>query len=401
MKRSKRILTKLTLLPFHFFIQFFYLVKKEKNIWLIDDTLYQKLKQKWCKIKSAKTLPIIHFQKRNTELIQQIKKQTEHCNQNNITRTAAYLTFFKKHPEIHWAFLAHMVSRNAGYFMTDLKGEFLPHLIEHSTREKLYEMLEKGNSLIFQDAFPQLLLYEESKKEKQSLFYLCKYFNVSPFMEGIWELCFDGEVSPLLPVAQIINEQNHIEQHLIQTEEFQSIKNSLPFRLQNWLQLSQILFPVIPFKKATGKTMMNFENLNKRISLGKNLYVLLFQNNIYDRIFKFACSRTHTGSRKDYDPAVFTSKSLQKEQTKEKLSFFKTKNAPIYSPELLNVWKEPYTGPFSSSSWFSNFEIDPSLFSLDIKANQNVWLTYWAGLHKTEAAYLLKAFYQNKKKMPN
>src|SRR3954466_2277733 len=58
-------------------------------------------------------------------LIEHIRNQTRLLNQNNVTRTKAYLDFYKLHPEIHWAFLGHMVSRNGGWNMTDLKGEFL------------------------------------------------------------------------------------------------------------------------------------------------------------------------------------------------------------------------------------------------------------------------------------
>lgn len=58
-------------------------------------------------------------------LVQQITARTKEKNENNVTRTAAYLDFYKRHPEIHWAFLGHMVSRNGGWNMTDLKGELL------------------------------------------------------------------------------------------------------------------------------------------------------------------------------------------------------------------------------------------------------------------------------------
>ena len=48
---------------------------------------------------------------------------------NNITRTKAYFDIYQKYPEIHWAFLGHMVSRNGGWNMTDLKGDFLTRLL--------------------------------------------------------------------------------------------------------------------------------------------------------------------------------------------------------------------------------------------------------------------------------
>ncbi|WP_081447431.1 DUF2515 family protein [Bacillus coahuilensis] len=50
-------------------------------------------------------------------------------NKNNVTRTSAYLNFVKKHPEVHWAFLAHMVSRNGGYTMCDLQSFLIRELV--------------------------------------------------------------------------------------------------------------------------------------------------------------------------------------------------------------------------------------------------------------------------------
>jgi hypothetical protein len=400
LRNSPRLLTKLTLIPLHFVIRSFYIILKEKKIWSITEKQHQKLNKKLCESIVQRTLPLIHFNQNQSALIQHIREETKRHNQNNITRTSAYLTFFKKHPEIHWSFLAHMVSRNAGYFMSDLKGEYLPRLIKPSISEQLYQMLEKGNSYIFQDAYPQLLLYEESKRKGKSLFYLCRYFNVSPFMEGIWEMFLEGDHTPLLPVALIINEQSHIEKHLIQTKAFQKLKNSLPFRMQNWLQLSQILFPAIPLKRMTGKSLESFERLNERIALGQNLYVHLFHKNIFNEVFRFACQSEHTGSRRDYDPVSFSCyTSHHPIKAKEKLSFFKTKNKQkIYSPKLLEVWDVSYDGPFFSSDWFTESVIDTPLFSLLYKPAPNVWITYWAGLHKTETAYLLKEYYQFIKK---
>ncbi|WP_212982334.1 DUF2515 family protein, partial [Bacillus paramobilis] len=53
-------------------------------------------------------------------IINKIKIQTEQLNKNNVTRTRAYYQFYIQYPEIHWALLGHMVSRNGGWNMTDL-----------------------------------------------------------------------------------------------------------------------------------------------------------------------------------------------------------------------------------------------------------------------------------------
>lgn len=113
-------------------------------------------------------------------LVQQITAQTKEKNENNVTRTAAYLDFYKRHPEIHWAFLGHMVSRNGGWNMTDLKGELLLYLLTEKEQQSFFTFLERGNWLIFQDIYPQFLLYEESKNEENRCFIFFQCFTYQP-----------------------------------------------------------------------------------------------------------------------------------------------------------------------------------------------------------------------------
>jgi hypothetical protein len=399
---DSRVFTKLTLIPIDFICRSLLLFQNKKTLWTLNNDQQLSLESRWKKITNQPRKPVINY-KNNRALIQHIKNVTHVNNQNNITRTASYLSFFKKHPEIRWTFLAHMVSRNAGYFMTDLKGEFLPQIINPSFSKQLFFMLEKGNSIIFQDAYPQLLLYEESKRRNQSLFYLCKHFNVSPFMEGVWEVFFSGDRSPLLPVAQIINEQSHIETNLIKSKEYQVLLSALTYRIQEWLQLSQIIFPVRPLKKTKGDMMQDFSKLEKRIELGQSLFHLLFHHKNFASVYKFANSVPHTGSRSDYDSSVFTFKSsLNNFFPKEKLSFFKTKKwEKLYSPKLNDAWDITYEGPFYSSNWFTEKEEVCSKIKLVSKPSSFVWFTYWAGIHKIETIYLIKEYYKLiKKKRP-
>ena len=113
-------------------------------------------------------------------ILHRIKERTERENRNNVTRTSAYWSCYQDHPELHWALLAHMVSRNGGWCMTDLRGELLPHLISNELAQHLFAFLERANGLIFQDAYPQLLLYRESKKRKMSLFHLLPHLDIRP-----------------------------------------------------------------------------------------------------------------------------------------------------------------------------------------------------------------------------
>lgn len=100
-------------------------------------------------------------------LIEKIRECTEELNKNNMTRTNNYLDFYIRHQEIHWALLGHLVSRNGGWNMTDLQGELLSNLLSEQERQDFFSFLERGNWLIFQDIYPQFLLYEESLKRNK------------------------------------------------------------------------------------------------------------------------------------------------------------------------------------------------------------------------------------------
>jgi len=80
----------------------------------------------------------VELKKGEAILIQQIRRHTAELNTNNVTRTKAYLDFYHLHPEIHWAFLGHMVSRNGGWSMTDLKGELLSRLLSEKDKQSFF-----------------------------------------------------------------------------------------------------------------------------------------------------------------------------------------------------------------------------------------------------------------------
>ena len=88
------------------------------------------------------------------QLIHHIQEAAYRANRSNVTRTQAYLDCYISHPEPHWAFLAHMVSRNAGWNMSDLKGGLMSDLTDPTFKSNLYRFLERRNALIFQDAYP-------------------------------------------------------------------------------------------------------------------------------------------------------------------------------------------------------------------------------------------------------
>lgn len=58
------------------------------------------------------------------------------------------------------------------------KGDLLTKLLFEKEQQNLFLFLERGNWLIFQDIYPQFLLYKQSLKINKYLFYLLPYLNV-------------------------------------------------------------------------------------------------------------------------------------------------------------------------------------------------------------------------------
>ena len=330
-------------------------------------------------------------------LVKKIRERTSLANQNNITRTHAYLSYFQTHPEIHWSFLAHMVSRNAGWNMTDLKGTCLPRLLSNKEVGEFFSFLERGNWLIFQDAFPQLLLYEESKKRKMNLAYLLPHFFVSVFMDKVWTHFWKNRNSSILTVALIINEQNHLEETLMKQPNIQnSILGKLEFALQDHMSMNQILFPYDYGKKInlTGKTIHHFEELESRISIGKDLYTILFHKEIQKNVEQWAYKTPHTGSRKDYWPLLFNHVNEEVPGKMYKIRLKECNLVPgsphFYSPTLLNVWKDvTHTAP-SHHDWYKDSSVINEMLLGKKDLVENIEGDYCKTLEKLELACVAK-----------
>ena len=334
------------------------------------------------------------------KIIHEIKEKTEALNINNITRTKAYLDFYKKHPEIEWAFLAHMVSRNGGWSMTDLKAELLTRLLTKKEISSFFSFLERGNWLIFNDAYPQLLLYEESLKRKKPLFRLLPHFDVSIFIETVWDYYWKASNSSLLTIGLIINEQNYIENRIIQSQKYiKDVFSTLEFEIQDFLSFNQILFPYIDYgmTKLAGQTVNQFESLHERIQLGKRLYAILFDKEVLKKVEEWAMAHPHTGSRKDYWPDIFNDvhEGIPGIKYHIKLSSCKLKFGArrIYSPSLKDVWKNVKHPEAEDGEWFSDFKVLEYLSGLDGPSIGNIEYEYCQTLEKLELAAFAKKIF--------
>ncbi|MBP1992029.1 DUF2515 family protein [Paenibacillus eucommiae] len=340
---------------------------------------------------NSSSLPALSKLSTSDQLIlSRIRQQTELHNRNNLTRTAAYWAIYQSHPEVHWALLAHMVSRNGGWCMTDLKGDLLPHLLNTAKADCLFAFLERANALIFQDAYPQLLLYIESRRAGRDRFDLLPHLQISAFMTPVWQEFWQYGESPLLTTALIINEQNYIEQRIVRNEHYKRlVLDTVTFRAQSLMQLNQIVFPyghipagqqeatspagegasaderltspaieyTAPRCRLAGLILEDFHDVNERIEFGKKLYALLFGLPIVrEGVAAYAASVRHSGSRADYWPGLFTPIRKAPPQTKftERLDGNNLKKgaAPLYSPPLNDAWPDAPLDAVEPGDWF-------------------------------------------------
>jgi hypothetical protein len=246
-------------------------------------------------------LPYISDFKRKSDLIDILRCLILRHNQDNITRTIAYQNFYLLHPEIKWSFLASMVSRNAGWNMTDLESDTFKVLLSSETRKNLFMTYERANWSIFQDAYPQLLTYHYSTLFKEKMFHLLKEFHVSSFMEEEWERFWETGNEQRLVQSLIINEQNLIQRPVIEHPVYKKkVFSSGLFFIEDHLHFSSVVFPTVS-GGLIGASVHDFRNVNERIRLGNILFQLLFHRDHHSSLKEFATKVKPTGSRNDYE----------------------------------------------------------------------------------------------------
>ncbi|MBW7474142.1 DUF2515 domain-containing protein [Paenibacillus oenotherae] len=332
-------------------------------------------------------------------LIERIREETVQANRNNVTRTEAYRSIYFRKPELHWAMLAHLVSRNGGWNMTDLKGDLLPHLLSLKQRQNIFELLERANALIFQDAYPQLLLYEAGRREGKLLTHLLPAFGVSRFMGPVWKQFWRYNDSALLTTALIINEQHYIEKRIVQHPHYRNhVLNKSSFHIQIPLQTNAVIMPYRSRQsgglKLAGLVIENFSSLEERIEFGKRLYMILFGvQPVHEGVLNFVRAVPHSGSRADYAPHLFTkakpqgNDSLYKERLIE--CCLKAGAAPLRSPCLSDAWEDHAIEPAGSADWFDGEnEVCHYLKELPLPRIFEITDEHCLGLNKIELAVI-------------
>ena len=352
--------------------------------------------------KHSGSMTELSLSKEEREIISTIKEQTKMFNLNNVTRTKAYYDFFVQYPEIHWALLGHMVSRNGGWHMTDLKGDLINRLLSEKEQRHFFLFLERGNWLIFQDVYPQCLLYQQSLHVKKNLFYLLPHFGVSLFMETIWNYFWENGDCYLLAIAMVINEQSYLEKRVIQNPHFKkTVLNTLGFKLYDFLRFNHIIFPFIKKGKSKkisliGETLQHFDSLHERIMLGKRLYSLLFQQeSVLQGVLRWADQHPHSGSRKDYWHHLISSceriTTRIHLQTKEHKDCQLKKGAHrIYSPPLQFAWGNVEQQEAEQGDWFDDWRMIDYLMEEGTVKGGEIYDEYCKTIEKIELAIIAK-----------
>ncbi|MBP3950637.1 DUF2515 family protein [Bacillus suaedae] len=234
-------------------------------------------------------------------IINNIKQKTFKGNLDNISRTVFYEHFYKKNPEIKWSLLAGIVSRNAGWNMTDLESKWFQLLLEKKYRDLLFHTFERANWTIFEDAYPQLLWYELAKKTGEPNFRILNRLGVSRFMQHEWWRFFKWRDEERLCHALIINEQFMLENTVMKHPIYnKKVFSSLTYVLEEHAHMSYVIFPTLK-GDLFGLYVRNFKDVSARIWLGKQLQQLLFHPDVYEQIYQFTLRTEPTGSRRDYE----------------------------------------------------------------------------------------------------
>ncbi|MBM7644159.1 hypothetical protein JOD45_000350 [Scopulibacillus daqui] len=342
----------------------------------------------------------ISLSEEEKKLIHFINKQTEKYNQNNVTRTHAYFNFYLQHPDIHWAFLGHMVSRNGGWNMTDLKGELFTKLLSEDEQRVFFSFLERGNWLIFQDVYPQFLLYEQCLKRNKKMFYLLPFFDVSTFMETMWNYFWENRDPYPLCIATIINEQHYLEKRVMQNNYFKkAVLSTVGFKLYDFFRFNHILFPYYEegSKKAllVGETSRHFTSVHERILLGKRLYALLFRHkDILSGAYHWAKDHPHTGSRKDYWPHLFNdvNESFPRGLYRRRIKNCQLRKGAerLYSPPLKYAWANVNHKKAESGDWFNDWHVIEYLTGKEVDSDGKIYNEYCKTLEKIELTIMAK-----------
>ncbi|MCA9666762.1 MAG: DUF2515 family protein [Myxococcales bacterium] len=234
--------------------------------------------------------------------------ELEQRNRDNVARTAAYLELYRytveNPPDLPWVLMAHLVSRNAGYLMSDVaarlagsaSGERAAMPGYDDALRELFLMLERANYLIFHDAW-----YHVAQRLVAGAAGL-DAARTTRFIVTCWRRYEAAagsarEVDPALErqlVLELVeNEQNLIERRVVHNPRF-----AAAMRLVALIEASGREKPIELPLCDTPITVGGFARLEQRIAAGARIYdALLADRARRAEIVAWCVAHPHSGSR--------------------------------------------------------------------------------------------------------
>jgi len=229
------------------------------------------------------------------QVLERMLAELSERNADNVSRTASYLELYaltrEMGQELPWVLMAHLVSRNSGYLMTDLAVAIDRGNLPFS-RDALVEMflfLERPNFLIFWDAWWHVAHHLLGRPMQEG--------RVPRFVREAWSRYCSAPPSPErerdLVLDLVTNEQNLIERRSVHAPRFEKARAIVRFADATAGE-RPIVLPVARAEIKVG----GFLELEKRITAGRRIFdEALADPAQRDAIFAWAMAHPHTGSR--------------------------------------------------------------------------------------------------------
>ncbi len=222
-------------------------------------------------------------------------------NRDNVARTESYLELYalaRAHGvELPWVLMAHLVSRNAGYLMTDLApGGRAASFFTRDALDELFLFLERANYLIFDDAWHHVMHHALGRTGALDA-------RTPRFMREAWGRYEDATAGGVTAAAEralvmdlVTNEQNLIEHRVVHNARFERARAMVAFFEEAGID-GPVVLPVTAARIRVG----NFARLERRIEAGKRIFDEgLAETHARSAIFAWAAATRHTGSRAAY-----------------------------------------------------------------------------------------------------
>jgi hypothetical protein len=226
-------------------------------------------------------------------------------NEDNVARTSSYLELYaytRDHPpDLPWLLMAHLVSRNGGYMMTDVATSLARRdgVFSADATRTLFLFLERANFLIFHDAWWHVLHHllgrsGELGAPRATRFVVDRCW--PDYERAVRDRGVSADVEAQLVRDLVTNEQHFIERRVVHNPRFEQASAIVGF-LESIGRDAPLVLPCTDASIKVGR----FALLARRIQTGRRIYdEVLADPARRERIYGWARQNAHTGTREVY-----------------------------------------------------------------------------------------------------